>query len=96
LTSTAMILSSLAITGAPPFANFLGEFLIITQLFRIGMSSEALFLSAMIAVAFISINYYVTKMVFNGKKKLDDPKIMAVVAIIASLMPLALGVIMIL
>ncbi|MCL4344499.1 MAG: hydrogenase 4 subunit F [Nitrososphaerota archaeon] len=95
LTSTALILSSMAVTGAPPFANFIGEFLIITQLFKMGLTPEAVFLSMMIATAFITVNYHVTKMVFKGKKTLDEPKMMAVVAIISSLVPLVLGLVMV-
>jgi len=90
-TSSSLILSSLAVTGAPPFANFVGEFLILIQLFKIGLTYEAIFLALIIALAFISVNYNVTKMVFSGNKRQSDPKIMAAVAVIASLVPLVLG-----
>jgi len=63
----------------------------LIQLFKIGLTYEAIFLALIIAMAFISVNYNVTKMVFSGNKRQSDPKIMAAVAVIASLVPLLLG-----
>ena len=64
-TSTALLLSSFAVTGAPPFGVFIGEFIILYRLATVNMIQFALVLFFLMA-AFIGINQNVTSMVFNG------------------------------
>ncbi len=61
----SFVLSSLAVTGAPPFGTFLGEMLILYAVFvKFGLVLSLLIL-LFLAVAFFSLNYKVSKMSFS-------------------------------
>ena len=60
-----MILSTLAVSGAPPFGTFLGEFFILSALYSHGLGSVMAFLAILLVVIFLSVNYKVLKMVFS-------------------------------
>ncbi len=65
-TAYNLLFSSLAVTGAPPFATFLGEFLIIISFYRhMGLVATAI-LILFLALAFLSINFRILKMSFDG------------------------------
>jgi hydrogenase-4 component F len=73
-TSVALIMSSLAVTGAPPFGTFLGEFLILAGLYAGGYLLIVALVVASLLVAFASINFHVSRMVFSGNEgKISEP-----------------------
>ncbi|EQD76942.1 hydrogenase 4 subunit F [mine drainage metagenome] len=65
ITSYTLILSTLSVSGAPPFGTFLGEFFIISALYSEGLWYVAFLLIILIAIIFLSINYKVFNMVFS-------------------------------
>lgn len=69
-TSVSLILSSLAVTGAPPFGTFLGEFFILTELYLNGYFLAVALIVVSLLIAFASVNFHVSRMVFSGH---DEP-----------------------
>ncbi len=67
-TSSTLILSSLAITGAPPFATFIGEFLIIYQLISMGQITAVIILVITLFIISLSVMYKVSTMIFDGNE----------------------------
>ena len=67
-TSSTLILSSLAVTGAPPFATFIGEFLIIYQLISMGQIAAVIILVISLFIISLSIIYKVSTMIFDGNE----------------------------
>ncbi len=60
-----LILSALAVTGAPPFGTFVGEMIILYAIYaKIGLTA-ALCVALFLVVAFLSVNYKVAKMSFS-------------------------------
>ncbi|WP_022670949.1 proton-conducting transporter membrane subunit [Hippea alviniae] len=60
-----LVLSSLAVTGAPPFANFVGEALIIYAVYlKFGLFLTVV-LSAFLTLSFFAVNYKVVRMSFS-------------------------------
>ncbi len=64
-TSTAWVLSSLAVTGAPPFGTFVGELLIVAGAIAVGAYWVAAPFVLAVLVAFVGVNGQVGKMVFG-------------------------------
>ncbi len=93
--SSALLMSSFAVTGTPPFGTFFGEFLIFYALFSIHYYVQLVLLLFFIMAAFISVNYNVTRMVFlgDGEKNGDEDPVMSGIAILSSAIPLLIGVI---
>ncbi len=89
-TPYSLLLSSLAVTGAPPFGTFVGEFLILSSLLR-SSPLEFSVVVPLLAIAFISVNYHVSRMVFKGERALREDALMGVVSLISSVIPLAMG-----
>ncbi len=98
LTGVSMVLSSLAVTGAPPFATFLAEIVIIALSFSVPYLTFLL-VSAML-LSFLSVNYHVTKMCFGTDRsgrsdrpgKLELHMLSELVPAIACLTSLAISV----
>ncbi len=61
----ALLLSALAIAGAPPFPIFLSEFAILSAGMRAGQYAAVFVLAALIVIAFIAIMLHVNRMVFG-------------------------------
>ena len=92
-TSTALLLSSFAVTGAPPFGVFIGEFIILYRLATVNMIQFALVLFFLMA-AFIGINQNVTSMVFNGTSDHKESGWqMPAIALACAVISLLLGII---
>jgi len=92
-TSTSLIMSSLAVTGAPPFGTFFGEFLILADIFSLHMYAQFIIVIIFLTAAFISMNYNVTGMVFGDSHPGRENKgIMQGISIISSAIPLFIGV----
>ena len=72
-----LILSTLAVSGTPPFGTFLGEFFIFSVLYSQGMGIVMVILAILFVIIFLSINYKVLKMVFSIAPPVSTPKISA-------------------
>lgn len=95
-TSPALLLSSLAVTGTPPFGTFVGEFLIFVQMLKIHLYWEFAIVIFFLMVAFISINYNISKMVFGkGSANKETRGILAIVPLASALISLLIGIILI-
>ncbi len=71
-TAYGLILTSLAVTGAPPFATFVGEFLIIAAVYKIyGFAYFSILLLSLL-VAFLSVNYKISRMSFLDGKAMQN------------------------
>ncbi len=64
----SLLLSSLAVTGTPPFGTFIGEFLIIYGIFKSGLWFLAIPLIIFIFIAFVSVNMNITKMILGNER----------------------------
>lgn len=91
----SLVLSSLCVTGAPPFATFVGEFLILTALLKYNLI-QFTFVIFSLGLAFVSTNYHVSRMIFRGTgeyKMVDD--LMGWISTASALIPLILGALLI-
>lgn len=68
--ASALFLAAMAVTGAPPFAIFVGELFIFAALIARYGWLLALLVILLLAIAFISVNYKTGKMIFTGKNDL--------------------------
>lgn len=95
-TSSALLLSSLAVTGTPPFGTFVGEFLIFIQMLKMHLYLEFAIVIFFLMMAFISINYHVSNMVFGkGSAAKEANGIMAIIPLVSSVVSLVIGIILI-
>ncbi len=78
-TGIAMVVSALAVTGAPPFASFVAELIILSASLRFPVLTALL--STAIVIAFLSINYHVVRMCFGKGEKVE-------LSVLADLAPL--------
>jgi hydrogenase-4 component F len=62
---SALLLSALAIAGAPPFPIFLSEFSILSAGVRAGQHTTVAILASLIVIAFVAIMWQVNEMVFG-------------------------------
>jgi hydrogenase-4 component F len=92
-TSSTLILSSLAVTGAPPFATFIGEFLIIYQLISMGRITAVIILIITLFIISLSVMYKVSTMIFDGNEIVDksEPALSQVLVTITAVV-MSLGI----
>jgi len=64
-TGTLLLVGGLALTGSPPFGVFISEFTILSAGFRQGYTPEAIAMLVLMALIFISVLFYLNKMVFG-------------------------------
>lgn len=96
ITASALLLSSLAVTGTPPFGVFVGEFLIFIQMLRMHMYMELAIVLFFLMVAFISINYNVSNMLFGKWRPNNETKrILAILPLISASISFIIGMILI-
>ncbi len=97
-TSSALLLSSFAVTGVPPFGVFVGEFLIFAQLFAMHLYVELGIVLFFVMLAFISINYNVSKIVFGeGNESIHEKEgMLKIIPLSAAIISLLIGVVLIL
>ncbi len=90
-TAYTLLFDAMAITGMPPFGTFFGELLIILVLLSILPLEWTLLLVGFLALAFISMNFKVGKMIFSESdgKKMDRKRVGTIVPIIGTLFSLA-------
>lgn len=67
-TASAFFLAAMAVTGAPPFALFVGELFIFSALIAQYGWLIALIVILFLAIAFIAVNYKAGKMIFTGRE----------------------------
>ncbi|MEM0155849.1 MAG: hydrogenase 4 subunit F [Thermoplasmataceae archaeon] len=92
-TSASLLMSSLAVTGAPPFGTFFGEFLILADVLSLHMYAPFIIVVIFLVTAFISVNYNVTGMIFSGKSpKMETDPLMSSLSILSSVLPLLIGI----
>jgi hydrogenase-4 component F len=92
-TSASLLLSSLAVTGTPPFGTFFGEFLILAEVLSLRMYAQFIIVIIFLATAFISVNYNITGMLFNGKGPHNErDRLMSAISVISSVLPLIIGI----
>jgi hydrogenase-4 component F len=65
-TASGLFLSALAVTGAPPFAIFIGELFIFAALIQQYGSWLAIIVMLFLAITFIAVNFRTGKMIFSG------------------------------
>ncbi len=95
-TSSAMLLSSLAVTGAPPFGVFVGEFFIFLQMLKLHLYLEFAVVLFFIMVAFISVSFNVTKMLFGYSGHYSEPNIvLKLLPLTSALISLIIGIVLI-
>lgn len=90
-TPYSLLLSSLGVTGTPPFGTFVGEFLILSTILKFSLVQFILVI-VFLAIAFISINFSVSKMVFKGERNLVEDKLMGIISLISSVISLFIGI----
>ena len=89
LTGIALVLGALAVTGAPPFASFLAELVIISHsLSNLTLTTTLL---AAILLSFLSLNYHVTKMVFGYGEGRGLPLYVEAIPLLSALIALAIS-----
>lgn len=94
--SSALLLSSFAITGTPPFGTFIGEFLIFIELLKLHMYIEFALVLFFVMVAFISINYNVSNMIFGiGNDYKEAKGILTIIPLLSALISLIIGLVLI-
>jgi len=94
ITSSSLLLSSLAVTGAPPFGTFFGEFLILAQLLAEHLYVPFIVVIISITAAFVSVNYNVSLMLFHGSSGYqENDKLMPLISLFSSVVPIVIGII---
>ncbi len=68
LTFYTLSLSSFSVTGAPPFGTFIGELLILSEMFSQGFGFAAFILIILLSIIFLSLNYKVFLMAYSPGK----------------------------
>ncbi len=83
-TAYTLLFDAMAITGMPPFGTFFGEIMIILVLLSVLNIGWTLLLVGFLALAFISMNFKVGKMIFSDSEgeKMDRKRIGTLVPII--------------
>ncbi len=90
-TSTSLFLASLAVTGTPPFGTFVGELLIFTTLFHVSVPLLIVLLTSA-GIAFVSVNYHVTRMVKPREEKAYSG-ILGYISLASAILSLLVGLI---
>jgi hydrogenase-4 component F len=89
--STGLLTSSLAVTGAPPFGNFFGEFLILLDVLRSQMVAQFWISLFSLGIAFISVNYHVSRMIFKGGGTFREERRLGALGLLVALASLGIG-----
>ncbi|WP_187152697.1 proton-conducting transporter membrane subunit [Acidianus manzaensis] len=87
----SLLLSSLAVTGTPPFGTFIGEFLILSRILAFS-TLQFILLIIFLAIVFISINFHISKMIFKGQRNLSEDKVMGIISLVSSVISLGIGI----
>lgn len=90
-TAYTLLFDAMAITGMPPFGTFFGEIMIILVLLSILSIGWVLLLMAFLALAFISVNFKVGKMLFSDSQGdyMERKRVGTIVPIVDTVLSLA-------
>lgn len=91
-TGTSLLLSSLGVTGSPPFGTFFGEILILYSMLEYHLTVQFSLVLVFIALSFIAMNYNVSRMLSGDSHVSRCKKSMRYIALIASALPIAFGI----
>lgn len=91
--ATSMLLSSFAVTGTPPFGTFFGEFLILYSVLSIHFYAQFSIIVLSLFLAFVSINFNISKMLFRGKSEYSQSGINTVIPLIAAIISIFIGIV---
>ncbi len=91
--AASMLLSSFAVTGTPPFGTFFGEFLILYSVLSIHFYAQFGIIVLSLFLAFVSINFNVSKMLFRGKSEYSESGINTVIPLIAAIISIFIGIV---
>jgi len=95
-TASALLLSSLAVTGAPPFGVFVGEFFIFLQLLKLHLYLEFAVVLFFLMVAFIAVNFNVSKMLFGNENHNPESKgVLMILPFTSAVISLIIGIVLI-
>ncbi len=83
ITGTLLLIGGLALTGSPPFSVFISEFTILSAGFRQGYAPEAIVMLVLMALIFLSVIFYLNKMVFGKVSIAEKPGEVSLLNIIA-------------
>ena len=93
VTSAALLMSSLGVSGTPPFGTFFGEILILYSMVLVNAIPQFIVVVISLVFAFVGINLNVSRMIFGSPGDDSEPgRLMPAVALVASIVPLAIGV----
>ncbi|HEU24084.1 MAG: hydrogenase 4 subunit B [Mesoaciditoga sp.] len=89
-TAYALLFSAMAITGMPPFGTFFGEIMIILVLLATMPTGYTILLLSFLALAFISLNFKVGKMIFSNSEgeNMERKRVGTIVPIIDTVLSL--------
>ncbi len=92
ITAYTLLFSSMAITGMPPFGTFFGEIMIIFVLLSAVHIGWVLLLMAFLALAFISMNFKVGKMLFSDSEgdNMERKRVGTIIPVIDTILSLAI------
>ncbi len=93
MSSASLLLSSFAVTGTPPYGTFFGEFLILYSVFSIHFYAQFIIIVLSLFLAFVSISFNVSKMIFKGKSDYSENNVNTLIPLIAAIISIAVGVI---
>jgi hydrogenase-4 component F len=92
ITSAALLMSSLGVSGTPPFGTFFGEILILYSMVLVNAVPEFIIVVIFLVFAFVGINLNVSRMIFGSPGDNSEPgRLMPAVSLVASIVPLAIG-----
>jgi hydrogenase-4 component F len=92
VTSAALLMSSLGVSGTPPFGAFFGEILILYSMVLVNAIPEFIIVVIFLVFAFLGININVSRMIFGSPGDNSEPgRLMPAISIVASIIPLAIG-----
>lgn len=91
-TGASLLLSSLGVTGAPPFGTFFGEILIFYSMLEYHLTVEFSLVLVFVALSFIAINYNVSRMLSGDSVRSSCSSSLRYIALISSAIPIALGI----
>ncbi|MEM0139295.1 MAG: proton-conducting transporter membrane subunit [Ferroplasma sp.] len=93
INSASLLLSSFAVTGTPPFGTFFGEFLILYSVFSIHFYPQFIIIVLSLFIAFVSINFNVSKMIFKGNGNYGKSVASETIPLIAAIISIFIGIV---
>ncbi len=93
INSASLLLSSFAVTGTPPYGTFFGEFLILYSVYSIHFYAQFGIIVLSLFLAFVSINFNVSKMIFHGDGNYKRNVSSDLIPLIAAIISIFIGIV---